>query len=83
MAQREQIADLLGQIRDLQTEWSQGDITRIITDNGALKKPVRELSAQSESLTSKLAAARENVCFADKRIADLEVQLTEQKQDAT
>ncbi|MFD9118836.1 DUF6262 family protein [Streptomyces bottropensis] len=83
LAQREQIADLLGQIRDLQTEWSQEDITRIITDNGALKKQVRELTAQHKSLSGKLAAARENVRFADKRIADLEVQLTEQNQDPT
>ncbi|MFF9104799.1 DUF6262 family protein [Streptomyces rubrogriseus] len=80
LAQREQIAELLGQIRDLQTEWSQEDITRIITDNGALKKQVRELSAQSKSLTSKLAAARENIRFADKRIADLEVRLADASQ---
>ncbi|MFD8116158.1 DUF6262 family protein [Streptomyces microflavus] len=78
LAQREQIAALLGQIRDFQTEWSQEDITRIITDNGSLKKQVRELTAEKKSLTGKLAAARENVRFADKRIADLEVQLTEQ-----
>ncbi|MFE6380576.1 DUF6262 family protein [Streptomyces roseolus] len=83
LAQREQIADLLGQIRDLQTGWSQDDITRIITDNGALKKQVRQLTTETKSLTGKLAAARDNVRFADKRIADLEVQLTEQNQDPT
>ncbi|MFG3479108.1 DUF6262 family protein [Streptomyces sp. NPDC047980] len=75
LAQREQIADLLGQIRDLRSEWSQEDIGRIITDNGNLKRQVRELTAEGKSLTGKLSAARDNVRFADKRIADLEAQL--------
>nr|WP_253268020.1 DUF6262 family protein [Streptomyces asoensis] len=75
LAQREQIAELLGQVRDLRSEWSQEDITRIITENGNLKRRVRELTAESKSLTGKLSAARDNVRFADKRIADLEAQL--------
>ncbi|MGW1974207.1 DUF6262 family protein [Streptomyces sp. NPDC001889] len=77
LAQREQIADLLGQVRDLRSERSQEDIARIITDNGNLKRRVRELTAESKSLTGKLSAARDNVRFADKRIADLEVELAE------
>ncbi|MET9132704.1 DUF6262 family protein [Streptomyces antibioticus] len=75
LAQREQIADLLGQVRDLRSEWSQEDIGRIITDNGNLKRQVRELTAEGKSLTGKLSAARDNIRFADKRIADLEAQL--------
>ncbi|MBX7546931.1 hypothetical protein K1Y78_02635 [Streptomyces sp. tea 10] len=78
LAQREQIAELIGQARDLKREWSQEDIARIITENGSLKRRVRELSTESKSLAGKLSAARDNVRFADKRIADLEVQLTEQ-----
>jgi mRNA degradation ribonuclease J1/J2 len=35
LAQRQQIADLLGQIRNLQTQWTQADITRITTDGRA------------------------------------------------
>lgn len=35
---REQIADLLGQIRDLQSQWAQADIIRIITDGRALNR---------------------------------------------
>ncbi|WP_405750160.1 DUF6262 family protein [Streptomyces sp. NBC_00012] len=77
LAQREQIAELIGQVRDLRSEWSQEDVARIITDNGNLKRRIRELTAEGKSLTGKLSAARENVRFADKRIADLEVQLTE------
>ncbi|MFD8226959.1 DUF6262 family protein [Streptomyces massasporeus] len=77
LAQRDQIAGLLGQVRDLRSEWSQEDIARIITDNGNLKKRVRELTAESKSLAGKLSAARDNVRFADKRISDLEVQLVD------
>lgn len=79
LAQREQIADLLGQVRDLRNEWSQEEVARIITDNGNLKRRVHELTADGKSLTGKLAAARDNIRFADKRIADLEVQLCEQR----
>ncbi|MGW0631980.1 hypothetical protein [Streptomyces sp. NPDC002758] len=75
LAQREQIAELIGQVRDLRSEWSQEDIARIITDNGNLKRRVRELTTEGKSLTGKLSAARDNVRFADKRIADLEAQL--------
>ncbi|MER5601764.1 hypothetical protein, partial [Streptomyces sp. NPDC002265] len=78
LAQREQIAELIGQARDLKSEWSEEDIARIITENGSLKRQVRELSTKSKSLTGKLSTARHNVRFADKRIADLKVQLTEQ-----
>ncbi|AQU66302.1 DUF6262 family protein [Streptomyces niveus] len=77
LAQREQIAELIGQVRDLRSEWSQEDVARIITDNGNLKRRIRELTAEGKSLTGNLSAARENVRFADKRIADLEVQLIE------
>jgi len=83
LAQREQIAELIGQVRDLRSEWSQEDIARIITDNGNLKRQVRELTAESRSLTGKLSAARDNIRFADKRIADLEVQLAEQGHPTT
>lgn len=49
LAQREQIAELIGQVRDLRSEWSQEDIARIITDNGNLKRQVRELTAEGRS----------------------------------
>ncbi|GAA2046647.1 hypothetical protein GCM10009839_58990 [Catenulispora yoronensis] len=83
LAQREQIAELIGQVRDLRSAWSEDDIMRIVTDNGNLKRQVRELATEGKSLAAKLAAARDNVRFADKRIADLEVQIIEQSQDPT
>ncbi|MBC3984369.1 hypothetical protein H8N01_17790 [Streptomyces sp. AC536] len=77
--QRERIGDLLGQVKDLQTQWSEEDIVRVTTDNANLTRRARRLAAENKSLTDKLAAARDNVRFADKRIADLEVQLTERE----
>ncbi|MFF4534014.1 DUF6262 family protein [Streptomyces sp. NPDC001407] len=77
LAQRERIAELLGQVRDLQTAWTEEDIVRLTTESAALKKQVRQLTTENKSLTSKLSAARDNVRFADKRIADLEVRIAE------
>jgi chromosome segregation ATPase len=81
LAQPDQIAELIGQVRDLRSSWSEGDIMRIVTDNGNLKRQVRELTVEGKSLAARLTATRDNLRFADKRIADLEVQLTEQNQD--
>ncbi|MFJ8348221.1 DUF6262 family protein [Streptomyces sp. NPDC094153] len=79
LAQREQIGELLGQIRDLQTPWNEQDIVRITTENSTLTRRARRAEAEVKSLTGKLSAARDNVRFADKRIADLEAQLIEQE----
>ncbi|MFJ2591273.1 hypothetical protein [Streptomyces sp. NPDC087538] len=70
--QRTQIAELLGQIRDLQTEWTEDDIVRITTENATLKKRVRELEQENRRVTDRPAAARDNV-----RFADLEAQVIE------
>jgi chromosome segregation ATPase len=74
LAQRNQIGELLGQIRDLQTHWTEEDLTRVVNDNSSLKKQVRLLTNENTDLQNKLAAARDNVRFADKRIASLEVE---------
>jgi chromosome segregation ATPase len=74
LAQRNQIGELLGQIRDLQTHWTEEDLTRVVNDNSSLKKQVRLLTNEKTDLQNKLAAARDNVRFADKRIAALEVE---------
>jgi chromosome segregation ATPase len=74
-AQRARIGELLGQVRDLQSEWTQEAIQRITTENTTLKQRVRTLTADNRTLEEKLKAARENLRFHDKRIADLEAQL--------
>ena len=75
LSQRIRIGELLGQVRDLQAEWTQENVQRITTENTTLKQRVRTLTAGSRTLDEKLKAARENLRFHDKRIADLEAQL--------
>ncbi len=74
LAQRNQIGELLGQVRDLQTHWTEEDLTRVVNDNSTLRKQVRLLANENTELQNKLGAARDNVRFADKRIAALEVE---------
>ena len=73
--QRTRISELLGQVRDLQSEWTEEAIAQITTENTTLKQRVRTLTAGNRTTEEKLKAARENLRFHDKRIADLEAQL--------
>lgn len=50
---------------------------RITTENTDLKQRVRQLTADNRTLDERLNAARSNLRFQDRRIADLEAQLTE------
>ncbi len=71
-AQRNRIAVLMGQIRDLQAEYGEDTIQRAAAENSALKDRARQLAEENRSLQDKLQAARSNNRFLDKRIADLE-----------
>ena len=73
--QRERIGELLGQIRDLEAEWTQDAIQRITTENTTLKQRVRQLTTDNRTLDERLKAARSNLRFQDRRVADLEAQL--------
>jgi chromosome segregation ATPase len=75
VAQRQRIADLMGQVRDLEQTWSHDGLQRLITENTTLKHRTRQLTDDNQTLTDKLAAARSNARFLDRRIADFEVQL--------
>ncbi|MFD4947974.1 hypothetical protein ACFWNT_37040, partial [Streptomyces sp. NPDC058409] len=57
LAQRTRMGELLGQIRDLQAEWTEGAIQRITTENTTLKQRVRQLTADNRSLDERLKAA--------------------------
>ena len=74
-AQRDRIAALMGQIRDLEHEWTQETAQRITTENTTLKQRVRQLTTENRTLEERLQAARSNNRFADRRIAQLEAQL--------
>ena len=75
LAQRTRIGELLGQIRDLQVEWTEEAIQRITTENTTLKQRVRQLTTDNRNLDERLKAARSNLRFQDRRVADLEAQI--------
>jgi hypothetical protein len=75
IAQRTRIGELLGQVRDLESEWTQEAIQRITTENVTLKQRVRQLTTDNRTLDERLKAARSNMRFQDRRLADLEAQL--------
>lgn len=77
LQQRQRIADLMGQIRDLEQTWSQDGLQRLTTENTSLKQRVRQLTDDNHSLDERLKAARSNARFLDKRVADLEAQLAD------
>jgi outer membrane murein-binding lipoprotein Lpp len=77
-AQRDRIATLMGQARDAEAEWTPQAIGRITTENTTLKQRVRQLTQDNRALQERLQAARSNVRFADRRIAQLEAQMVDQ-----
>ncbi|MGY4958339.1 DUF6262 family protein [Streptomyces nigrescens] len=75
LTQRTRIAELLGKIRDLEHDLPEGSLQRIVTENTSLKQQVRQLTQDDQRLQERLASARQNNRFLDKRVADLEAQL--------
>ncbi|MBW0105275.1 DUF6262 family protein [Pseudonocardia sp. KRD291] len=75
--QRTRIGELLGQTRDLEAEWTEQGIQRITTENTSLKQRVRQLTTDNRTLEERLQAARSNLRFQDRRVADLEAKLVD------
>jgi chromosome segregation ATPase len=75
LTQRTRIGELLGQLRDLESEWTEDAIQRITTENTTLKQRVRQLTAENRTLDERLKAARSNLRFQDRRISDLEARI--------
>ncbi|MGI5149311.1 DUF6262 family protein [Plantactinospora sp. CA-294935] len=73
--QRERIGLLLGQLRDLQAEYTEGTAQRLAEENTELKQRVRRLAEDNRVVEQKLQAARSNNRFLDKRLADLEAEI--------
>ena len=73
--QRERIGECLGQVRDLEADWTQDAIQRVTTENTTLKQRVRQLTADNRTLDERLKAARSNLRSQDRRVADLEARL--------
>jgi Family of unknown function (DUF6262) len=77
VAQRTQIGELLGHVRDLQHDLPDDGVQRILTENHDLRAQLRQLTLDNRRLEERLAGARDNNRFLDKRIADLEAQLAQ------
>ena len=77
LTQRTHIGELRGRIRDLEAEWTQDAIQRVTTENTTLKQRVCELTDESRTLDERLKAARSNLRFQDRRIADLEARIAD------
>lgn len=73
--QRNSIAQLLGKIRDLESDLPADSLQRIATDNTTLKQQLRQLTLDNRRLQDKLQGARDNNRFLDNRTAELEAQL--------
>jgi predicted nucleic acid-binding Zn-ribbon protein len=76
-SQRDQIGKLLGSIRALETDLPAEAVERISAENRTLRQENRKLAAETQQLTERLKAARENNRFLDTRIARLEAELAE------
>lgn len=75
LAQRQRIAELMGQVRDLDRSWSGESTQRLVEENTSLQLQVKRLTQEHRSLQERLEGARSNVRFAERRIADLQAQL--------
>ena len=75
LSQRTRTGELLSQVSDLEDEWTQETIQRITTENTTLKQRVHQRTADNRSLDERPQAARSNLRFQDRRVADLEAQI--------
>ncbi|MWA07919.1 DUF6262 family protein [Streptomyces sp. BA2] len=73
--QRIRIGELLGEVRDLETAWTDETVQRITTENTTLKQRLRQITAENRTLDERLKAARSNLRFQDRRVADLEARI--------
>ncbi|MFH9968570.1 DUF6262 family protein [Streptomyces mirabilis] len=76
-AQRQQIGELMGKLRDLDQMVSAESVQALTSENITFKRRVQQLTREHRTLQERLEGARSNLRFADKRIADLEAQILE------
>ncbi|WP_405552352.1 hypothetical protein OHQ89_01825 [Streptomyces canus] len=61
----------------MQAEWTEGAIQQITKENTTLKQRVRQRTTDNRALHERLKAARSNLRFQDRRVADLEARIAE------
>ncbi|MFJ4689186.1 DUF6262 family protein [Streptomyces sp. NPDC088789] len=75
--QRQRLGELMGQLRDFSQTAPGESLDVLVTENTNLKYRVQQLTRDHRLLQERLEGARSNLRFADKRVADLEMQLLE------
>ncbi|ATW46816.1 hypothetical protein CGZ69_01110 [Streptomyces peucetius subsp. caesius ATCC 27952] len=79
LTQRQQIGELMGQIRDFDQLVPGEAVQQLVTENSTLKHRVHQLTQEHRRLQERLECARSNLRFSDKRISDLESQLLDRQ----
>lgn len=74
-ALRTQIGSLLGRIRDLEHDLPPDGVQRVLAENHELRARERQAATDIRRLEERLAGARDNNRFLDKRVAGLEAML--------
>ncbi|MFI1408780.1 DUF6262 family protein [Streptomyces sp. NPDC020707] len=82
LTQRQRIGELMGQLRDVDQMVPGESVQKLTTENTTLKRRIQQVTQEHRKLQERLEGARTNLRFADKRIADLELQLLESQQAA-
>lgn len=77
LTQRAKIGELMGQVRDADQMVPGESVAQLTAENVTLRHRIAQLTGEQRTLQERLEAARSNLRFADKRIADLEAQLLE------
>ncbi|WP_328841731.1 hypothetical protein [Streptomyces europaeiscabiei] len=75
--QRHGIGELMGQVSDFSQTARGESVEALVTENTNLKHRVQQLTREHRRLQERLEGARANLRFADKRAADLEMQVLE------
>ncbi|MEV7526451.1 DUF6262 family protein [Streptomyces sp. NPDC091371] len=77
LAQRQQIGELMGQLRDFDQMVPGESVQALVTENTTLRHRVHQLTRDHRTLQERLEGARSNLRFAERRISDLEAELLE------
>ncbi|MFA3843621.1 DUF6262 family protein [Streptomyces aureus] len=80
--QRQRLGELMGRLRDFDQMVPGESVQALVTENTSLKHCVQQFTREHRMVQERLEGARSNLRFADKRVADLEVQLLELQRPA-
>lgn len=73
--QRTRIGALMGELRDLEQDRPRESAQQLAAENSVLKQRIHQLTQDHRILEERLQAARSNLRFQDRRLADLEARL--------